>query len=127
MKTIWTQNAPEAIGPYSQALVGNGFLFGSGQIAIDPDKKAIIAEGIEEQTRQVLENIKAVLTAAGMDLQNIIKTTVYLTDMANFQGMNRVYIEQFGGHKPARATVQVGAIPLNGLIQLDYVAVTDLK
>jgi len=110
MKFIQTDKAPGAIGPYSQATVSNGFIFCSGQIGLDPQTKTLV-EGIEEQTRQVIKNLEEVLTAAGSDLQHVVKTTIYVTDVNDFAKVNAIYEECFGDHKPARATVEVSNLP----------------
>ena len=125
MKEIRAENAPEAIWPYCHAIVGNGFLIGSGQIAINPKTKMIVPNDIEKQTLPVLKNIEAVLLEAGLGLKNIVKTIVYLTDMVNFQGMNKIYASIFADHRPARAIVAVVDNPLNALIQVDYIAMID--
>jgi 2-iminobutanoate/2-iminopropanoate deaminase len=122
MESIKTDRAPEAIGPYSQAIKANGFIFASGQIPLDPATMQIVAGGIEEQTGRVLENLKAVLEAAGSSLDHVVKTTVYLADMSEFAAMNEIYARYFGARKPARATVQVARLPRDVRIEIDVVA-----
>ena len=122
METIKTDRAPEAIGPYSQAIKANGFIFASGQIPLDPATMQIVEGGIEEQTLRVLENLKAVLEAAGSSLDRVIKTTVYLADLGEFAVMNVIYEKYFGEIKPARATVQVARLPRDVKIEIDLIA-----
>jgi len=119
---IATQQAPAAIGPYSQAVRAGDFLFFSGQIPLDPVTGKIVGQDAEEQSRQVLTNIQAVLAAAGLDFGKVVKTTVYLTDMRDFEAINRVYGEYFGAAAPARATVQVAALPKQVLIEIEGIA-----
>ncbi len=122
-KVIATEKAPAAIGPYSQAIGAANFLFLSGQIPLDPATGAMAAGGIAEQTERVLLNLKGVLEAAGGGLDNVVKTTVYLADMAQFVAMNEVYARFFTDEPPARATVQVAALPKNALVEIDAIAV----
>ncbi|MGE4543927.1 MAG: RidA family protein [Pedobacter sp.] len=119
---IASQQAPAAIGPYSQAVRAGDFLFFSGQIPLDPVTGKIVGQDAEEQSRQVLTNIQAVLAAAGLDFGKVVKTTVYLTDMRDFEVINRVYGEYFGAAAPARATVQVAALPKQVLIEIEGIA-----
>lgn len=119
---INTANAPAAIGPYSQAIADNGFVYVSGQLPIDPAVGKITAETIEDQTRQALENMMAILSAAGLDANSVVKTTVYLSDIANFGGMNGVYAEYFSAPYPARAAFQVAALPQGALVEIEAVA-----
>ena len=119
---IATQQAPAAIGPYSQAVRAGDFLFFSGQIPLDPATGEIVGKDAEGQSRQVLTNIQAVLDAAGLDFGKVVKTTVYLTDMRDFEVINRVYGEYFGVAAPARATVQVAALPKQVLIEIEGIA-----
>jgi 2-iminobutanoate/2-iminopropanoate deaminase len=119
---VATQQAPAAIGPYSQAVRAGDFLFFSGQIPLDPATGEIVGKDAEGQSRQVLTNIQAVLSAAGLDFGNVVKTTVYLTDMRDFEVINRVYGEYFGAAAPARATVQVAALPKQVLIEIEGIA-----
>ena len=124
MKVINTPNAPEAIGPYAQAIEANGFLFCSGQLPINPATGTIEVAGPAEQTMRVLLNLRAVLEAAGSSLSQVVKTTVFLTDMGEFPFMNKVYEEMFAGHKPARATVEVSRLPKNARVEIEAIAVT---
>ena len=119
MESIQTDRAPQAIGPYSQAIKANGFIFASGQIPLDPATMRIVEGGIEEQTGRVLDNLKAVLEAAGSSLDRVVKTTVYLADMGEFAAMNEIYARYFGATKPARATVQVARLPRDVKVEID--------
>ncbi|MEO5926569.1 MAG: RidA family protein [Bryobacteraceae bacterium] len=121
-KTISTTDAPAAIGPYSQAVVSNGLAFLSGQIALDPATGEIVAGGIDDQTVRVLQNLKAVLEASGSSLANVVKTTVYLKDMAEFTAMNEVYGRFFTDNPPARATVEVARLPKDVRVEIDCIA-----
>jgi 2-iminobutanoate/2-iminopropanoate deaminase len=121
---IQSDNAPAAIGPYSQAIEANGFVFVSGQIAIDPKSGTIVAGGIAAETTQVLANLEAVLAAAGCTLADVVKTTIYLTSLADFQTVNGLYAKKFTGSPPARATVEVSALPRGAVVEIDAVAVT---
>ena len=123
IKITKTYEAPEAIGPYSQALEANGFVFLSGQIAISPSNNQMVGNNIESQTRQVFRNINAVLKAAGAKLNNVIKCTVFMMDLNDFAIMNKIYEEEFGGHKPARSTIQVARLPKDALIESECIAV----
>ena len=118
---VSTDNAPKAIGPYSQALVIGELVFTAGQIALDPASMEVIKGGIREQTVQVLANLQAVLAAAGSSLSKVIKTTVFLVDMTDFPSMNEVYQQAFGDHKPARSTVAVAALPSGVRVEIDVV------
>ncbi len=122
-ETISTKNAPDAIGPYSQAVKVGNLIFCSGQIPIDPVTSEFISEHIAEQTRQVLKNLSAVLEAAGSNLDNVVKTTVFLVDMNEFTQMNEVYAEFFSENKPARATVQAARLPRDTRVEIDCIAV----
>jgi 2-iminobutanoate/2-iminopropanoate deaminase len=122
MERVSTSKAPEAIGPYSQAIVAGDTLYASGQIALDPQTMEVIDGGVVEQTKRVLENLAAVLGEGGSSLQRVVKTTVYLSDMADFPAMNEQYAKHFGDHRPARATVQVAALPKNVKVEIDAVA-----
>jgi len=121
---IRTSNAPEPVGPYSQAVKTGNMLYCSGQIPLIPSTGAIPA-GIEAQTRQVLENLRAVLKAGGADFSNVVKTTVFLKDMADFPAMNAIYAEAFTSAPPARSTVQVARLPKDVLVEIDAIAVLD--
>jgi len=120
---IQTASAPQAIGPYSQAVKINGFVFASGQIPIDPATGEFVAGGIEEQTEQVLKNLSAVLEAAGSGLGSVIKTTVFLADMQEFTAMNGVYGKFFGQEPPARATVEAARLPRDARVEIEAIAV----
>ena len=115
-------NAPRAIGPYSQAVRSGGLLFCSGQIPINPASGAIETADIEGQARQVFSNIRAVLAAQGIDLNHVVKATVFLQDIADFPKVNALYEAAFAGHKPARSTVQVAKLPLGALIEIEVIA-----
>jgi 2-iminobutanoate/2-iminopropanoate deaminase len=119
---IQTENAPAAIGPYSQAIKAGGFVFASGQIPIDPKTGEFVAGGIAEQTKQVLTNLAAVLEAAGSGLDRVVKTTVFLADMKEFSGMNEVYATFFSGAPPARATVAAAGLPRDARVEIEAVA-----
>lgn len=122
MKIINTKNAPAAIGPYSQAILVNNILFTSGQIPINPETNEIVSSDIEEQTEQVLKNIKAILEEAGYNLNDVAKTTIYLKDLQHFGTVNKLYEEFFNGHKPARTTIEVSRLPKDVLIEIDAIA-----
>lgn len=122
-ETISTENAPSAIGPYSQAVKVGNFIFCSGQIPIDPATGEFVSEEVTEQTRQVLKNLSAVLEAAGSSLANVVKTTVFLVDMNDFAQMNEVYAEFFSENKPARATVQAARLPRDTRVEIDCIAI----
>jgi 2-iminobutanoate/2-iminopropanoate deaminase len=124
-EVIRTEKAPRAIGPYEQAVTSNGFIYTSGQIALDPGTGKLIDGDVAAQTRRVLENLKAVLEAAGSSLDHAVKATVYLTDLSAFSSMNEVYSEYLGRAKPARSTVGVGSLPMGASIEIDLVAVAD--
>ncbi len=121
-KFVHTSEAPEAIGPYSQAVVAGEWVFASGQIPIDPTTGELIDGGIAEQTDRVMRNLAAVLEEAGLSLNQVVKTTVYLADMGTFGAMNKVYAKHFGDHRPARATVQAAALPKNVGVEIDVIA-----
>jgi 2-iminobutanoate/2-iminopropanoate deaminase len=126
MKTIIsTERAPKAIGPYSQAVVANGWAFLSGQIPLDPATNQIITGDIAAQTERVLENLKSVLEAAGSSLERVVKTTVYLKDMGEFAKMNEVYGRYFASNAPARATVEAARLPRDVGIEIDCIASMD--
>lgn len=120
---VKTPRAPGAIGPYSQAVKAGNVVYASGQIPLDPASGVMVPGGIKEQTERVMLNLKAVLEAAGGSLDNVVKTTVYLADMAQFAEMNSVYATFFTEKPPARATVQVAALPKNALVEIDAIAV----
>ena len=119
---ISTENAPGAIGPYSQAIKANGMVFCSGQIPIDPATGEFVSHVVSEQTEQVLKNLTAVLVAAGTDLSGVVKTTVFLADMNDFVEMNEVYARFFGDNKPARATVQAAKLPRDAKVEIECIA-----
>jgi 2-iminobutanoate/2-iminopropanoate deaminase len=121
-RPIRTERAPGAIGPYSQAIEAGGLVWASGQIPLDPATGAIVPGGIEEQTARTLENVRAVLEAAGTGLDRAVKTVVYLADLSDFEAMNRVYATFFPGVAPARATVEVSRLPRGARIEIDVVA-----
>ena len=122
MRFVTTGSAPRAIGPYSQGIVANGLLYTAGQIALDPATMQVEAEGITEQTEQVMKNLGAILAAAGSDFAKVVKTTVFLTDMADLQAMNEVYARAFGDHRPARSTVAVSGLPKGVRVEIEVVA-----
>ncbi len=123
MKTIIaTHAAPRAVGPYSQAVRAGGFLFTAGQLGLDPATGNFAGEDVEAQTRQAMENLKAILAAAGCTFANVVKTTIYVTDLAHFKTVNTIYGSYFDGEPPARSTVQVAALPLGGLVEIDMIA-----
>jgi 2-iminobutanoate/2-iminopropanoate deaminase len=119
---IKTDTAPAAIGPYSQATIANGFLFTAGQVPLDPATTQMTGTDIGEQTARVLENLQAILTAAGLGWPNVVKTTVYLQRMSDFAAMNEVYTRVMGTARPARSTVEVGALPRGALVEIDLIA-----
>jgi 2-iminobutanoate/2-iminopropanoate deaminase len=121
-EAIRTDAAPKAIGPYEQAVRANGFVFTAGQIPIDPKTGNLVDGGIAAQTRQVLENLRAVLEAAGASMDSVVKATVFLKDMGDFAAMNEVYAEYFGVAKPARSTVAVAELPRGALLEIDLCA-----
>lgn len=122
MKVISTKNAPAAIGPYSQAIEVNGFVFASGQIPIDPATGNFVEGGIQEQTRQALTNAQNILKEAGTDLSHVVKTTVYLSDIANFVPMNEIYAQFFTEPYPARSAVAVKDLPKGALVEIEVLA-----
>jgi 2-iminobutanoate/2-iminopropanoate deaminase len=121
-KIIQTNKAPQAIGPYSQAIEINGSLFVSGQIPVDPATGNVVKDDIVEQTHQVLKNLSSILSAAGYSMSDVVKTTCMLSDMANFTAMNGVYAEYFTSEFPARSTFQVVALPKGVLVEIDAIA-----
>lgn len=122
LKVVATDQAPGAIGPYSQAIIANGFVYTAGQVGFDPKKMEIVGTTAGEQTEQVMKNLAAVLKAAGSGLDRVVKTTVFLADMADFQAMNEVYAKHFGNHKPARSTVAAAGLPRNARVEIEVVA-----
>lgn len=121
MKFVQTNKAPSAIGPYSQAVVANGMVYTSGQIALTPEG-VMLGSDVTIQTKQVLENLKAVLEEAGSSMDKVVKTTIFIDSMEDFAIINEIYEEAFGSHKPARATVAVKTLPKNALVEIDAVA-----
>jgi 2-iminobutanoate/2-iminopropanoate deaminase len=122
MQTHHTDHAPAAIGPYAQAVSQGDWLFTSGQIALDPESGKIVDGGFEAQAKQVLKNLTQVLASAGCGFSDVVKATIYIVDMADFPTLNELYGEVLGGHRPARSTVQVAALPMGGLVEIDLVA-----
>jgi len=122
IRSIHTPDAPAAIGPYSQAIVVDGWLFASGQIPLDPATLELVGGSVAAQTEQVFANLRAVLAAAGGSLDRVVKTTVFLSDMASFGEMNEVYARHFGDHRPARATVQAAGLPRGVDVEIELVA-----
>lgn len=124
-KVIATNNVPAAIGPYSQAVQVGNMLFASGQLGLDPATGNFVEGGVKEQTEQAFKNIHAILAEAGLTIDNVVKTTVFLADMADFAVMNEVYAQQFTGTFPARSAVAVKTLPKNGLVEIEIIAVKD--
>jgi 2-iminobutanoate/2-iminopropanoate deaminase len=120
-KLIHTEKAPKAVGPYSQAISTGNLLFTAGQVAIDPRTRKLVEGGIKEQTRQVMENLKAILTEAQTDFSKVVKTTVFLQDIKTFTDFNQVYGEYFPSEPPARSTFQVGALPLGAMVEIEMI------
>ncbi len=123
LRTIQTSSAPAAIGPYSQGIVANGFLFTAGQIALDPATGQVVDGDVVAQAEQVLRNLRAILKEAGADWKDVVKTTVYLQEMADFPRVNEVYARVMGEARPARSTVQVAGLPRGVLVEVDAVVV----
>ena len=121
-KTVQTSAAPRAIGPYSQAVQADGLIFVSGQIPLDPETGDLVSGTIEDETARVMDNIKAVLEAAGAGMDDVVKTTIYLTDLADFGRVNETYARYFASQPPARATVQVAALPRGARVEIEAVA-----
>ena len=124
-KVIATNNAPAAIGPYSQAIQAGNMLFASGQLGLDPSTGNFVEGGVKEQTEQAFKNIHAILAEAGLTIDNVVKTTVFLADIADFAVMNEVYAQQFTGTFPARSAVAVKTLPKNGLVEIEIIAIKD--
>lgn len=122
VSTISTGQAPAAIGPYSQAIVAGGFLFTAGQIALDPATGKIVDGGIVEQTQRVFANLGAVLAAAGVTWDRVVKTTVFLADLGDFPTVNEIYAQQVGAARPARSTVEVSSLPRGALVEIELIA-----
>ncbi|WP_279144626.1 RidA family protein [Helicobacter pullorum] len=123
LKIVSTNQAPQAIGPYSQAICVNGMVYTSGQIGLTPSGEMV--QGIEAQTRQVLENLKVILKNAGSGFDKVVKTTIFLSDMDNFGIVNGIYAEFFGEHKPARSTVAVKSLPKEALVEIECIALSN--
>ena len=123
LTVVSTPGAPKAIGPYSQAIVHGGLVYTAGQVALDPATMELVAGGVSEQADRALTNLTAVLAEAGSGLDRVIKTTVYLVDMADFGAMNEVYARHFGSHRPARSTVAVAGLPKGARVEIDVIAV----
>ncbi|MCK5411265.1 MAG: RidA family protein [Gemmatimonadota bacterium] len=121
MKAVHSKQAPAALGPYSQAIEAAGVVYSSGQVGLDPETGKLV-EGVEAQAHQVMRNLKAVLSAAGLDLAHVAKTTIYLADMSDFATVNAIYAEYFSDPYPARSTVQAARLPKDALIEVDVVA-----
>jgi 2-iminobutanoate/2-iminopropanoate deaminase len=124
MDFVSTGDAPKAIGPYSQGIIAGGLIFTAGQIAIDPASGEVVPGGAAEQTARVMQNLTAILRAAGSGLDCVVKTTVFLTDMADFAAMNEVYGKAFGNHRPARSTVAVANLPKGVKVEIEAIATT---
>jgi 2-iminobutanoate/2-iminopropanoate deaminase len=122
IETVATDHGPKAIGPYSQGIKANGFLFLSGQIPLDPKTQQIVEGDAARQTERVLENLKGIVEAAGSSLHRVVKTTVFLSDLNDFSVMNEVYARYFSGHAPARSTVQVARLPRDVRVEIDLIA-----
>jgi 2-iminobutanoate/2-iminopropanoate deaminase len=120
-KVIYTEKAPKAVGPYSQAISTGNLLFTAGQVAIDPRTGKLVEGGIKEQTRQVMENLKAILAEAAADFSKVVKTTVFLQDIKTFVDFNQVYGDYFPSEPPARSTFQVGALPLGAMVEIEMI------
>ncbi len=119
---VVTDRGPKPIGPYSQAIKASGFIYLSGQVALDPQSGELVGSDIRQQTERVLENIKGILEAAGANLHHVIKTTVFLKDMNDFSGMNEIYARYFTAAPPARSTVQVSRLPKDALVEVEVIA-----
>lgn len=122
LKRVETTSAPAAIGPYSQAIVANGFVYTAGQIPLDPQSGQLVEGDVAAQTRRVMQSLQAILESAGSSLNRVVKTTVFLQDMNDFVAMNGVYAEFFGDHKPARSTVQAARLPRDVKVEIEAVA-----
>lgn len=125
LRSIRTDRAPEAIGPYSQAIVAGNLVFTAGQIPLDPATGELVQGDVAAQTERVIENLRAILEAAGSSLTKVVKTTVFLADMNDFAAMNEVYARYFGDHRPARSTVQAARLPRDVRVEIEAVAVLD--
>jgi 2-iminobutanoate/2-iminopropanoate deaminase len=125
IRTIAVANAPKAIGPYAQGIVANGLLFTAGQIPLDPATMTLVTGDVAAQTHRVFDNLEAILAGAGATLGNVVKTTVFLTNMGDFAKMNEAYAARFGAHRPARSTVQVAALPAGASLEIELVAAVE--
>ncbi len=125
MKQIFSKKAPAAIGPYCHAMVHKDMVFCSGQVAFNPETMELVGTNIEEQTAQVMKNIESVLSELNLGLDNIVKTTIFLDNIDDFLGMNKIYEESLGGHKPARSTFEVGKLPKNALVEIECIAIIE--
>jgi len=123
MKVISSKNAPSAIGPYSPGIYHNGMLFLSGQLGIDPQSGALIADDTAMQAEQVMKNIKTLLNETGFDFKNVVKTTIFLQSLDDFKIVNEIYARYFGEHKPARSTVQVAKLPLGAKVEIESISI----
>lgn len=124
-KIVHTHQAPAPVGPYNQAVTAGNFIFTAGQIALDPATGKLVGDDVKEQTRQMIQNLEAVLKAGGSDLLRVVKTTVFLNDMNDFTAMNEVYGEFFADNPPARSAIEVGRLPKGALVEIEAVAVTE--
>ena len=122
MEFVSTKDAPDAVGPYSQAVKVDGFVYTAGQVGLNPRTGTLVEGGVEAEVKQVLANLDAVLVAAGAGLSKIVKTTIFLADINDFQTVNTVYAEAFGDHRPARSTVEAAALPLGARVEIEAVA-----
>lgn len=122
LQVVTSADAPAAIGPYSQAIMAGGFMFTSGQIPLDPKTMQVVEGGVEAQVRQVLTNVDAVLKAAGLTKESVVKTTMFLKSMEDFGTVNPIYAEFFGDHKPARSTIEVARLPKDVLVEIECIA-----
>jgi 2-iminobutanoate/2-iminopropanoate deaminase len=123
MEFVTTKDAPAAIGPYTQAVIAGDFVFASGQIPLDPETMEIVGDDVKAQTDRVLRSLAAVLEEAGVSLSKVVKSTVYLANISDFQAMNEVYAKHFGEHRPARAALQAGALPKGALVEIEAIAI----
>ncbi|OLC52636.1 MAG: reactive intermediate/imine deaminase [Chloroflexi bacterium 13_1_40CM_4_68_4] len=123
LRSVSSEKAPKALGPYSQAIVTGDLVFCAGQVGLDPATGQVVSGDIKDQTRRCLDNLAAVLEAAGSSLDRVTKTTVFLTDLAEFTAMNEAYAERFGGHKPARSTIGIAALPRGARIEIECIAI----
>ena len=123
LESVFTEKAPKPIGPFSQAIKTEQFVFCSGQVGTDPKTGVLINEKVEDQASQALTNMKNIVEASGLALSNVVKTTIFLESMENFKIVNQVYESFFGDHKPARSTVQVARLPLNALVEIECIAI----